>query len=80
MLNHHMAQYVDQVTHEKEILDLFYTSDPQLVSHITTEHFPRFTDHKIVTINVNYLLSKKPVKDEMSLLDSGQRLLQGPFA
>ena len=76
MLQHHLAQYVDLITHEKEILDLFYCSDPQLVTHVDTEYFPRFTDHKILTISVNYLLGKAPIKEEMSLLDSGKRLKQ----
>ena len=79
MLRHHMVQYVDQVTHGKEILDLCFSSDPQLISHIKSEYFPLFTDHNIVTINVNYLLEQKPVKDEMTLLDSACRLRKLDF-
>ena len=80
MLRHHMIQYVDQVTHGREILDLCFSSDPELISHITSESFPLFTDHKVVTINVNYLLQQKPVKEEMSLLDSACRLRKLDFA
>ena len=75
-----MIQYVDQVTHGKEILDLCFSSDPELISHITSESFPLFTDHKIVTINVNYLHEQKPVKKEMALLDSAYRLRKLDFA
>ena len=48
--------------------------------HITCEYFPRFTDNKVVTINVTYKLETIPVKEEMSLLDSGQRFGNIDFA
>ena len=80
MLTHHMAQQVDQPTYNVEILDLFFTSDHQLVAHITTEPFPMFTDHRVVAVKVNYLLGKKPKREEMSLLDSGRRLRQLDFS
>ena len=57
-----------------EILDLFYTSNHHLVSHISTEAFDNFTDHKIVTVTVNYQLGKEPVKEKNYLLDSACRL------
>ena len=73
-LDHHMTQLVDQPTHGVEILDLVFTSDQQLVSNIDLANFPQFTDHKVLSIMVNYKLGKKPIKDEMFLLDSGRRL------
>ena len=73
-LDHHMVQLVDQPTHGVEVLDLVFTSDQHLVSHIDMEPFPEFTDHKILSIKVNFMLGKKPVKEEMFLLDSGRRL------
>ena len=75
-----MSQYVDQPTHGVEILDLVFTSDQSLVSHINMESFPTFTDHKILSIKVNYKLGKKLTKDEMFLLDSGRRLRKLDFA
>ena len=80
MLSHHMAQYVDQPTHNVEVLDLVFTSDQELVSHISTESFPSFTDHKVLSVKVNYLLGKKPIRDEMFLLDSGCRLRKLDFS
>ena len=52
-VRHHMAQLVDQPSHGVEILDLVYSSDQDLVSHIDMEPFPEFTDHKILSIKVN---------------------------
>ena len=74
-----MTQYVDQVTHGKEILDLCFSNNPDLISHIATETFPMFTDHKIVILNVAYILAQKPQYEEMSLLDSGHRLKKLDF-
>ena len=71
-LHHHMTQLVDQPTHGREILDLFFCSDQHLVSHISTDEFPLFTDHKVVSIMVNYVLGEQPSKEEMFMLDSGR--------
>ena len=79
MLSHHLAQQVDQPTRDMEILDLVCTSDHHLVSHISTESFPMFTDHRLVSVTVNYSLGVKPNKEECYLLDSGRRLRQLDF-
>ena len=79
-LHHHMAQLVDQPTHGVEILDLVFTSDQQLVSHINMEPFPQFTDHKILSITVSFKLGVMPGKEEMFLLDSGRRLRRLDFS
>ena len=71
---HHMAQYVDRVTHGHEVLDLFFSNNPELVHSVSTESFPTFTDHMAVTVGVNYTLGKPPPKQKMSLLDSARRL------
>ena len=71
---HHMTQEVDQVTHGREVLDLLFTNNPELIHSIDTESFPLFTDHKVVTARVNYKLHKPPPKQQMFLLDSARRL------
>ena len=75
-----MSQYVDQPTHGLEILDLVFTSDQNLVSHVDMEAFPTFTDHKILYVKVNYKLGRKPDREEMFLLDSAKRLKLLDFA
>ena len=49
MLEHNMAQQVDQPTHLLETLDLVFTGDQQLISYIRTESFQQFTDHKVLS-------------------------------
>ena len=71
---HHMAQQVDKVTHGKEVLDLLFTNNPDLIHSIMTESFPLFTDHEVVTIGVNYKLSKSAPRKQEHLLDSARRL------
>ena len=78
-LHHNLAQLVDKPTHALEILDLVYTSDHHLVSHIDMEAFPLFTDHKILSIKVNFKTGVRPRKEEMFLLDSGRRLRKLDF-
>ena len=80
MLKHHMNQYVDQVTHGKEILDLCFSNNHDLISHISTEGFPLFTDHRIFTATVSYKANQRPLKEEIFLLDSGRRLSKLDFS
>ena len=71
---HNMAQYVNEVTHGKEILDILFTNDPDLIHSLCTESFPSFTDHELVNIRVNYkLFNTTPMKREF-LLDSARRM------
>ena len=37
---HHMGQHVDKVIHGKEILDLMFSNNPDLLHSISTESFP----------------------------------------
>jgi hypothetical protein len=64
-----MVQLAGSPTHGKEILDLVFTSDPQLVTHMNMEPFPEFTDHSVLSVEVNYKLGVPPNKDRMFLLD-----------
>ena len=73
-VHHHLVQQVDKPTHGNEILDLVYTNDHHLTSHIDMEPFLEFTDHNILTVKVNFKLGVKPEREEMYLLDSARRL------
>ena len=71
---HHLTQQVRQVTREGEILDLIWSSDPDLVSSIQIDPFQSFTDHYIVTASTSYKLEKEVAKERKFLLNSGKRL------
>ena len=71
---HHMGQQVDKVTHGKEVLDLLFTNNSDLIHSVDTESFPLFTDHLAVTMAANYVLTKPPPKKQLYLLDSARRL------
>ena len=60
---HHMAQYVDKVTHGKEVLDLVFSNNPDLIHSINTETFPQLTDHSVITMTANYTLNKSPPRE-----------------
>jgi hypothetical protein len=73
-LKHSMIQQVDQVTHGREILDLIFSNNEDLVSSVTVAAWPAFTDHSVVTASVSYKLEKENAAEETHLLDSGRRL------
>ena len=78
-----MIQQVDKPTHGTEILDLILTNDHDLVSSVSVEPWPRFTDHEIVTAHVSYHLgSGKDIAGYDShshLIESGKRLKAPSF-
>ena len=69
-----LIQQVDQPTHGIEILDLIFSNDQDLVSSVSVEAWPRFTDHKIVTANVSYQVGEDHSAKEKYLLECGRRL------
>ena len=69
-----LIQQVDQPTHGIEILDLIFSNDQDLVSSVSVEAWPRFTDHKIVTANVSYQVGDDHSAKEKYLLECGRRL------
>ena len=71
---YNMAQYIDKITHGREILDLIFSNDPNLVHSVSTESLPSFTDHMLVTLRVNYELQKPPERSSEYILDSARRL------
>ena len=73
-VKHSLIQQVDIPTHGIEILDLVLTNNHDLVSSISVEAWPRFTDHRIVTAYVSYQLGADTDTAETHLLDCGRRL------
>ena len=73
-MRHCLIQQVDKPTHGSEILDLILTNNHELVSTVSVESWPRFTDHRVVTAHVSFQLGADPEVAESHLLDSGRRL------
>ena len=73
-LKYSLIQQVDKPTHGVEILDLIFSNDQDLVSSVSVEAWPRFTDHKIVTACVSYQVGADPAIKEKYLLECGRRL------
>ena len=59
---------VDDVTHGKEILDLIFTNNEDLVSSVSVTQMPSFTDHSLVSASVSFMLGKEQEKEEQHLL------------
>ena len=74
VLKHSLLQQVDQVTHGKEVLELIFSNNEDLVSSVSVEAWPSFTDHNLVTANVTYTLEHEKSKEENHLLEAGRRL------
>ena len=72
--NHSLIQQVDQPTHGAEILDLIFTNNPDLISSVSVESWPSFTDHKLVKAFTSFELGSCPERHEVHLLESGRRL------
>ena len=68
-----LTQQVTEPTREKEILDLIWSSNPDLVSNIQVDSFKDFTDHSVVSATTSYRLGREVKKEENYLLDSGKR-------
>ena len=79
-LKHNLIQQVDQVTHGREILDLIFVNNEDLVSSVLATAWPAFTDHSIVTAATSYSLKKEKVFEETHLLYSGQKLKRLNFS
>ena len=73
-LKYSLIQQVDKVTHGREILDLLFSNNEDLVSSVLVTPWPGFTDHSIVTASVTYQLSREKLPEESHILESGSRL------
>ena len=69
-----LEQFVDTETHGKEILDLIFTINPEIVHSVSTEYFPQFTDHSLINMTVNFRVQDIPEKGADFVLDSARRL------
>ena len=79
-LKHHLLQEVDQPTHCASVLDLLWTNDTHLVSSVTVESWPTFTDHKYVIAHSTFRLGRQEeIREEVHLLESGRRFKQLDF-
>ena len=79
-LRHHLLQEVDKPTHDASILDLIWSNDAHLVSCVTVEDWPAFTDHRLVVAHSTYQLGRQEEsKDDVHLLETGKRLKQLDF-
>ena len=71
---HSMIQQVDKVTHGREILDLVFTNDCDLISSVEVEDWPTFTDHKLINLSVSYKNKQiRQIIETQSLCETGQR-------
>ena len=77
---YHLTQQVGLSTRGKEILDLMWTSNPDLISNIVVDTFRDISDHSVVTAATSYRLRKEAVKDEQFLLESGKKLRHLDFS
>ena len=78
-VKHCLIQQVDLPTHGTEILDLIFTNDQDLISSVSAESWPRFTDHRIVKASVSYKLERGIEAKKTHLLEWGRRLKQLNF-
>ena len=78
-VKHHLTQQVGVPTRDREVLDLIWSSNPDLVSNIIVDSFKDFTDHSVVTAITSFRLTKDVEKEETFLLESGRRFTPGGF-
>jgi hypothetical protein len=78
-VKYHLTQQVGVPTRDKEVLDLIWSSNPDLVSNIQVDAFKEFTDHSVVTAATSFKLEEEVIKEEQFLLDSGRRFRKLDF-
>ena len=71
---HSLMQQVDQPTHGSEVLDLIFTNNQDMISSVTVESWPTFTDHNLVTSFTSFVMGSQPEKEEIHLLECEKRL------
>ena len=68
-----LTQPVGESTREGEILDLIWSSNPDLVSTVQVDSFQAMTDHCVVTATTSYRIASEEIKERNFLLESGRR-------
>ena len=76
---YHLTQQVGVPTRDKEVLDLIWSSNPDLVSNVQVDTFKDVTDHSVVTATTSFQLVNEAEKEEIFLLESGRRLRRLDF-
>ena len=77
---YHLTQQVGVPTRDKEILDLIWSSNPDLVTNIVVDTFRDITDHSVVTATTSFTAGCEVEKEESFLLESGRRLWKLDFS
>ena len=78
-VKYHLTQQVGVPTRDKQVLDLIWSSHPDLFSNIMLDSFKEFTDHSVVTAITSFNLTRDVEKEEIFLLESGRRFKQLDF-
>ena len=79
-LKHHLLQEVELLTHCASVLDLVWTNNAHLVSTVTVEDWPSFTDHKVVVAHSTFQLGRQEEgRESVHLLESAKVLKQLDF-
>ena len=68
-----LIQQVGETTRGEEILDLIWSSNPDLVSTVHIDPFQSMTDHSVVTATTSYRIASEEIKERSFLLESGRR-------
>ena len=79
-VKYHLTQQVNTGTRGTEILDLIWSSNPDLVTNILVDTFADITDHSVVTATTSYQLGRKDSGPEDFLLESGRRFKKLDFS
>ena len=68
---HCLHQEVERPTHAVELLDLIFSNNPDIVTAVSEESWPDFTDHKIVSVQTSFKLNRDTSeREEQHLCDT----------
>ena len=74
----YLHQHINEATRirgndEPSTLDLIFTNNPDLISSVSVEPWPVFTDHRVVIAQSTYQLGRQVAREEeVPLLDTGK--------
>ena len=75
-----LSQQVGEPTRERQILDLIWSSNPDLISNVLVDSFTDISDHSVITANTTYSHDCQATKEEQFLLESGRRFKKLDFS
>ena len=76
----YLTQEVDQPTSGSEVLDLIWSSNPDLVSSVLAEDYTGFSDNIVVTSSTTFKLGSEPERKRSLLLQRGERMSRLDFS